>query len=351
MKANDSLLISARSFELPPVRISPPSKITRISASPQSRNISGPVAMHPNLIPAKGLYQLLLARLKSAIKPDISMAAIKTISTFELLEHILLILDLRTLLCAQCVCTAFGEVIQNSPRVQKALFFEPLSSPTVAEINLMKIWESCDYGNNKDVTFASILLEGVPKVTPVNPLLTRYLFYGLGLPGYRCPSKNIYVSHMRPKILQKLYDSPDSASWRRMLVVQPHASPMDVITDFTTGGSRKTERGSLASGLRMGSLVDYEVHARRTLNGKAEREEMKLTCCGYYYDTVRVSGDLKFVLGSCDILDLYGREIEKAAKDICGWDVLSPGFGTQAEPPRPFLGHPRGVWGPRNICW
>ncbi|CAI6096104.1 unnamed protein product [Clonostachys chloroleuca] len=57
------------------------------------------------------------------------------LGTPELLEYILLQMDMRTLLAAQCVCRAWDDVITTVPSIRQKLFFQPAPHSNVAEKN------------------------------------------------------------------------------------------------------------------------------------------------------------------------------------------------------------------------
>lgn len=57
------------------------------------------------------------------------MASAKVLGSFELLENILLFLPLRSLLLSQKVNKACFDVVQGSPDIRRALFWETNSSP------------------------------------------------------------------------------------------------------------------------------------------------------------------------------------------------------------------------------
>lgn len=209
-------------------------------------------------------------------------ASTKTFNTFELLENMLLLLDLHTLLLAKRVCIKFRDVVENSSRIQKALFMPPLSSPTMAEMEAMKTWSADDYWNYLDRYYAKPLPKGSSRVVARDPFLTRYLRQRLGYKrGQWRRSRSIYSPTFPSDVMQKLHGSPTSASWRRMLILQPHTAPMEVITNFDYTKNPVFEKTSLQHGLSMGALVDYEVRAHKLLNGKTLTEEMKLTNRGY----------------------------------------------------------------------
>ncbi|KAB8257628.1 hypothetical protein BDV32DRAFT_152216 [Aspergillus pseudonomiae] len=112
-------------------------------------------------------------------------APAKVLSTFELLELILLQLDTQTLLTAQRTCRTWHSIIQESVAIQKALFFIPIQ-PSSASTKVQ------------------------------NPLLAK-LF-----PGFFTSDTSFLASMdmlQRPEKLEA-YIRPE-ASWRRMLVQQP----------------------------------------------------------------------------------------------------------------------------------
>lgn len=107
------------------------------------------------------------------------------LSTFELLELILLQLDTQTLLTAQRTCQTWHRIIQESVAIQKALFFIPMNSSS-----------------------ANIKVQ--------NALLAKKF------PGFFNSNLTLLANVdmlQRPEKLEA-YIRPE-ASWRRMLVQQP----------------------------------------------------------------------------------------------------------------------------------
>lgn len=58
-------------------------------------------------------------------------ATLKALSTYELLERVLLHLPLRHSLLSQKVNKAFYDVVNRSPQIQRALFLAPTSDDSV----------------------------------------------------------------------------------------------------------------------------------------------------------------------------------------------------------------------------
>lgn len=125
----------------------------------------------------------------------------------ELLEHMLLLVDMRTLLTsAQRVCRQWHEVINLSLSIQQALFFRPVRPNT---------------GNKKQERVR-------------NPLLGD-VFWSLALPwNAECWEKPHGPASYLPSDNQDLKRrlGQENASWRRMLIQQPPTSKVGIIRGY-----------------------------------------------------------------------------------------------------------------------
>lgn len=132
-----------------------------------------------------GFLQLLknLGSPKSAEKPTMGVQSLPT----ELLEAILTRLDFQTLLLAQRVCRQWAHCIQESPRIQQMLFFQPASASTPCQQN-------------------TFLASKFPYWFPADTAKSCKTSFGAG------DMQDFLDSHA--------YQRPE-ASWRRMLVQQP----------------------------------------------------------------------------------------------------------------------------------
>lgn len=104
-----------------------------------------------------------------------SPCIIQVIDTAELLENVLLYLDLRTLLFAKHVSQRFRDTMEGSIKIQRALFFQPMVHPTVAEIEIVEkhntsALEPWDEDNCPAGTLA---------IATPDPFLNRYVNYEL----------------------------------------------------------------------------------------------------------------------------------------------------------------------------
>ena len=252
-------------------------------------------------------------KLVSASSDTTSLPAVlQFFSTTELLENILLYLQLKTLLCFKRVSRQFRDTMIGSLKIKRALFFEPLSTAATVQTKLI-------YNN----TGEGLPLE-VSHVMPANPLLDRFLSYNVN-DWYAAPDDpNLRATIDYTYGVNQLYALQHSAnsktaSWRQMLVIQPHAAPMLLQRGFwcdkNDEPSRNVESRSGLEGLRMGDFVTM-------LLDDSERE--RVSC-------FQLSPGVKVALGRYDedtVDPLYRSEV---IGGICGWDVLNPGFGKELE--------------------
>ena len=253
--------------------------------------------------------------MSAAISPVVT----QVIGTAELLETILLFLDLHTLLLAKRVSTRFRDTMDASINIQKALFFEPLSNPTDADIKFMETYKP--YPN--PLPYEGYDCEYIPPhlspSTAANCLLDNYLEYSfqyvhdMALHPTSALRATISISDA---VVEKLAHAPDIASWRRMLVVQPHAAPVFVrIGPAQEPGIRKT----LNTGLSMGEFVTLCANAHSSKS--TER----------HYRTVQLYGNMAWALGPYSESTVYGECRGAVIQDIRGWDVCAPDYGQELE--------------------
>ena len=269
----------------------------------------------------------------------------QVIGTFELLEEILLYLDLNTLLCCKRTSTNFRDVIDGSSRIQKALFFEPRSWPAPAELDNMETFETTIIGHphyNNEL-YPKCLPDGVSDIIVLNPLLSDLINYSTKaeyVTGDRFSAISLRTDS--PKLREKLYDSTAEASWRRMLVLQPHASFMQVLKGIDYWGREVFEAKTLRHGLYMEELLAMDVEARvavRKTQTHADGYEnlrnnfLKFLHFGYYHSTIKLPLEVRVAFGNLDLAIMDKSEIyqQSAREGICGWDVLSPHFGKLPE--------------------
>lgn len=144
------------------------------------------------------------------------------LSTFELLELILLQLDTQTLLTAQRTCQTWHRIIQESVAIQKALFFIPMNSSS-----------------------ANIKVQ--------NALLAKKF------PGFFNSNLTLLANVdmlQRPEKLEA-YIRPE-ASWRRMLVQQPPIFRIGILVSCFAFSESYTfyELSTREDGLRMEELFE-----------------------------------------------------------------------------------------------
>lgn len=236
-----------------------------------------------------------------------SPAIVQVMNTTELLENILLFLDLHTLLCAKRVSRQFRDVTQRSRRIQKALFLESLRQPTIQELEWME-------GHEQPITL-SRNMEKLPaslQEIPANPLHAKYVRYSrTSGSSIRRPSSTVGFREPRrfTDDYQKLRYSHDSASWRRMLVIQPHAAPIYIREEWVSGGSVVKE--PCYDGLRMADLKTYE----RTTDDSGFSFSRRV---------VNLHIDMKWAYGKPGMRKESPNDPKRNKMyEVCGWDILS----------------------------
>lgn len=177
-------------------------------------------------------------------------------------------LPLRDLLLAKGVCRQFGDVMDGSAKIRQALFFEPSLEVTNAEIaiidtytpNIRRLLRNPNSIIDHNVHY---LPEGVTDYVAMNPLLAelisqticQHLDYGDG-PLYQHRS----LQMRNPRALARLITSPSNSSWRRMLLLQPHAAWVTMtfdVDDWSPVRCLDAPRVLVRQGLMMSSLVDF----------------------------------------------------------------------------------------------
>ncbi|KAK6423269.1 hypothetical protein LTR95_016554 [Oleoguttula sp. CCFEE 5521] len=141
-------------------------------------------------------------------------AARKVLGTAELLEMILLQMPFMTLLRLQRVCHEWGTAIQDSSRLQQALFKMPVASSEavpVGECNLRVRWITTDR-NRQFVARETRLL------TPNNPEAGASQFYGYELH----PRFYVIIKMWLARVKQaEPYAREKDVYWRFVLLFQP----------------------------------------------------------------------------------------------------------------------------------
>ncbi|KAI9927542.1 hypothetical protein ASPWEDRAFT_746562 [Aspergillus wentii DTO 134E9] len=150
---------------------------------------------------------------------------------WELLEHILLNLDLRTLLLSQKVCRTWHKTINDSRPLQQALFFQPMEGSDTPEQKRTR-----------------------------NPLLEEALYpqFKFNTYYYKLSRGRKHTNHLSD--IQPGAYTRQEASWRRMLIQQPPTSIIGVIEVFTRDMQDRYYKQLLVKPhnghLRMGDLYD-----------------------------------------------------------------------------------------------
>ena len=160
-------------------------------------------------------------------------ATIKTFEITKLLEWILLYLPLRDILLAKRASRAFRDVIDGSFKIKQALFFQPL--PGFIKLR--------DKTIEQEITPANRIIEMpwpplAPDLCESNPFEVHGSQFSL--------LKGLYP---KPN-LQKLAESDEIASWRRMLVMQP----IPGLTGLTCSANVEQIEWCMTRGLTMEKL-------------------------------------------------------------------------------------------------
>lgn len=257
-------------------------------------------------------------------------AATQVLNIPELLETILLFLDLQTLLLSQRVSRTFRDVATGSISIQKALFFKPLSTPNDAHIVPPKSSpevRKC----SKCYPPHSKLPKHIPNTIMANPLLDKYLEYeNTRTTRGPCSSQLIMLDTnsdfaiINPN-LDKLASSHESASWRRMLLLQPHVAPIYWVGAVVRAGLdiRNGVAKSLRHGLYMQEFVgvvsgDEDGSCASLGKGSSKRHG--------WQDPLQLYDGMRLVFGAYENEDVTDADEMETRKEIvsgiCGWDVL-----------------------------
>ncbi|KAK5738584.1 hypothetical protein LTR17_005920 [Elasticomyces elasticus] len=164
--------------------------------------------------------------------------ATKAFAVPELLEMILLYLPMRDLLLAERVCKEWQGNMQNSPNIQRALFFRPASSGVVSYID----WRLDDEGwYLQDIPLLSL---GLPLRGPKHDQIpTQYIAHwgksrtdaGQWRVCYNTLLANVFPclagkSVLLTSMLENLPEAAarEDASWRKMYFTQPPVHVMAI---------------------------------------------------------------------------------------------------------------------------
>ena len=183
----------------------------------------------------------------SAIDMDLGKGG-HPLQVYELLEYILLYLPLNDLLLAQRVSNFFRSVIQDSTRIQQALFFKPVEE--VAGRHQKSVQEHENAMQHHRDTLAKPTSLVLLKNMPISPFLCAHIWYT------PCDGEPDHCAAFRTRpvgAVSKILDLPNEASLHKMLVLQPHGSSFTLYEDFQIS----TER-SMENGLTLGEMIWFQ---------------------------------------------------------------------------------------------
>lgn len=261
-------------------------------------------------------------------------AVTQVFNTTELLENILLFLDLRTLLLSKRVSRHFRNTMNGSIKIRKALFLEPLSVPNQADFELLENGppkRKCGYCDEVH----EYMPRHIPRMVVVNPLLDQYLCYSFDYMLTECVSRTLSVV-VGKRMRDRLANSNPLASWRHMLVLQPHAAPIYI---HINQDDNLFHTRSMRYGLQMDEFI--EIEKKNPLPSR---------------DAVQLYTEVLLTVGDYDIESLEDGEFRNGydhrgeiADQICGWDVVGDRFGKQIKMYAPEFREPREGFGPRSV--
>lgn len=200
----------------------------------------------------------------NTLEPQAQTAAQQVLHLPELLECVLLHLSQKDLLLSQRVCVSFHETVQTSPKLQRALFFQPdpklPTEPYSREENGLK---PCPHPGRKPEN-NRLLLRAFPGAYPTVTLVIRNdppsrEDLAVGRPGAEQWSWVVSISFPAntgesrlPASCSPAVHYPE-ASWRRMYLCQPPCESLHLV--------RKWQRSVNAAfvreeGITMGDFVD-----------------------------------------------------------------------------------------------
>jgi len=117
--------------------------------------------------------------------------------------------------------------------------------------------------------------------------------------------------------MERLYAYDGTASWRKMFIIQAHASALRLMADDSPG-----EEGDLTHGVTMGEVVDAQkAHLKRIKNetsGQVDPRGHLRPCIAFGLTT-----ELSFTVKGNDIRWFFGGQLDSALKGLCGWDILA----------------------------
>jgi hypothetical protein len=224
--------------------------------------------------------------------------------TTELLENIILFLPLRDLLLAKRISIRFRDVMNESSKVRKALFFEPLWEVPKAEAIVMAAYK-------QPPSSFQYLPTDVASYMVLNPFFDRF---------FNSEVCTDHEFHKHPELwtnqstlMGVLTKSPSNASWRRMLLLQPHATS----ATYTIGIDSKSFRRS------DGSIRCADAHQLSLLNGLQMSRIFDLSAAndGKRVD-VHLHTGLTILRGPHKLQPGLSHPVDYELNGTCGWDLL-----------------------------
>ena len=230
--------------------------------------------------------------------------------TTELLENIILFLPLRDLLHAKRISTRFRDVMNESSKVRKALFFEPLWEVPKAEAIAMAAYKQPPWS-------FQYLPTDVGSYLVLNPFFDRYFKSEVCTDHAFYKHPELWTS--QSMVLGALTKSPSNASWRRMLLLQPHATP----ATYTIGIDPKSFR----RGTR--SIRCAEAHTLSLRNDLKMTRVVDLMAAndGKRVDLHLHTG-LTILRGPYKLQPGLSRPVDYELNGTCGWNLLCSTSGS-----------------------
>lgn len=162
---------------------------------------------------------------------SINAAAMNVAETPELVEMILMQLPLPSILLCQRVNCTWRDIIKQSPKLQCALFFRPVSEELLTCVDKLGIALDCSGHKHCDKERRDSLLRTYKKGEAASP----WAFVAQDNSEYSAPTINPFMDqayvdlvgicpatlHMHSTLPRDRPKSPPEASWRRMLISQP----------------------------------------------------------------------------------------------------------------------------------
>ena len=183
----------------------------------------------PRTLRKKNWYLTALSASFTTLHANMAASRDKVLATPELLEHILLQLPLHDLLRASRFSKHIQQVMEVSPAIRQALWFEPRHKIDKAEIAIMDTYEpplepSIPFVHNGCILLKRIhyLPAGVADKLFVNP------FFSDLVQVQQCTYQHRTYQHSTITFHAGAFarlNAKSGGSWRQMLLLQPHAAP------------------------------------------------------------------------------------------------------------------------------